>query len=95
LGIFSLYPLLGSSRGSWSHQRRSFHRDIARKAVSARSAEDLFFELALVDLTRAAELFRRVFAQADRVDGWMVPRTAGHQGSNTRRCSGQRHVRLL
>ena len=31
----------------------------------------LFFELALEDLTRAAELFQPVFAQTDGVDGWV------------------------
>jgi transaldolase len=31
----------------------------------------LFFELALADLTRAAELFRPVFARTDGVDGWV------------------------
>jgi transaldolase len=40
--------------------------------LSAQSAEDLFFELALADLTRAAELFQPVFAQTDGVDGWVI-----------------------
>jgi transaldolase len=40
-------------------------------ALSRQSAEDLFFELALADLTRAAELFRPVFARTDGVDGWV------------------------
>jgi transaldolase len=31
----------------------------------------LFFELALADLTRAAELFQPIFAQTDGVDGWV------------------------
>jgi transaldolase len=45
--------------------------DISRKALSTRSAEDLFFELALADLTRAAELFQPVFARTDGVEGWV------------------------
>jgi transaldolase len=45
--------------------------DISRKASSGKSGEDLFFELALADLTRAAELFQPVFARTDGVDGWV------------------------
>jgi len=48
----------------------TYDGDIARKAPSAKSREDLFFELALADLTRAAELFQPVFARTDGVDGW-------------------------
>ena len=33
--------------------------------------EELFFELALEDLTRAADLFRPVFTRTDGVDGWV------------------------
>ena len=45
--------------------------EISRKASSAKSPEELFFELALADLTRAAELFSPVFARTDGVDGWV------------------------
>ncbi len=45
--------------------------DIASKAPSAKAREELFFELALADLTRAAELFQPVFARTDGVDGWV------------------------
>src|SRR3954451_17666994 len=40
-------------------------------AHSDESGEDLFFELALADLSRAAELFQPVFARTDGVDGWV------------------------
>jgi transaldolase len=49
----------------------TYDDDIARKAASSRSGEDLFFELALADLARAAELFQPVFARTDGVDGWV------------------------
>jgi transaldolase len=49
----------------------TYDGDIARMASSAGSGEELFFELALADLTRAAELFRPVFARTDGVDGWV------------------------
>ncbi|TXL78812.1 transaldolase [Vineibacter terrae] len=45
--------------------------DISAGAHSAKSGEDLFFELALADLTRAAALFQPVFARTDGVDGWV------------------------
>lgn len=44
---------------------------IRRMAPSAASAEEVFFSLALDDLTRAADLFHLVFAQTDGVDGWV------------------------
>jgi transaldolase len=36
-----------------------------------KSGEDLFFELALEDITRAADLFRPVHNRTDGVDGWV------------------------
>ena len=45
--------------------------DITLRSSSTRSAEDLFFELALVDLAGAAELLLPVFARTDGVDGWV------------------------
>lgn len=43
---------------------------IADAARRADSAEELFFSLALEDLTRAADLFRPVFDATDGQDGW-------------------------
>jgi transaldolase len=53
--------------------RNSAHydADIARKAPRAASPENLFFDLALADLTRAADLFRPIFDRSDSVDGWV------------------------
>jgi transaldolase len=36
-----------------------------------KSGEDLFFELAIEDLTRAADLFRPIHARTNTVDGWV------------------------
>jgi transaldolase len=49
----------------------SYDADISRKAPLVKSREDLFFELALADLTRAADLFKPVFSRTDGVDGWV------------------------
>jgi transaldolase len=46
-----------------------YDQDISASSVS--SSEDLFFSLALADLTRAAELFQPIFARTDGVDGWV------------------------
>src|SRR5215468_3044009 len=64
----------------------TYDADISRKALSAKSGEDLFFELALADLTRAAELFQPVFARTDGVDGWVsleVSPVLAHDTSGT------------
>ena len=45
--------------------------DIAKLAPRAKAAEDTFFELALADLTRAADLLQPVFTRTDGVDGWV------------------------
>ena len=44
---------------------------IRERSTSGKSAEALFFELALEDLTRAAALFRPVHDQTSGVDGWV------------------------
>src|SRR5262245_1268942 len=46
-----------------------YDRDISQSASRAKSPEALFFDLALADLTRAADLFRPIFARTDGVDG--------------------------
>lgn len=49
----------------------SYDDAIRRKAPAAASVEDLFFDLALEDLTRAADLFQPAFTRTDGVDGWV------------------------
>ena len=44
---------------------------IREKLSKGKSGEALFFELALEDITRAADLFRPVYDQTDGVDGWV------------------------
>ena len=44
---------------------------IREKLSKSKSGEALFFELALEDITRAAAIFRPVYDQTDRVDGWV------------------------
>jgi transaldolase len=44
---------------------------ISKKLSQGKSGEELFFELALEDLTRAADLFRPIFERTNGVDGWV------------------------
>src|SRR5712664_2180727 len=44
---------------------------ISKKLTSRESSEALFFELALEDLTRAADLFRPIHEETNGVDGWV------------------------
>ena len=50
---------------------RDYDGDISRKASQVKSTEELFFELALADLSRAAEQFRPIHDRTDGVDGWV------------------------
>jgi transaldolase len=48
-----------------------YDQDITQNAAKAASGEALFFDLALADLTRAADLFKPVFDRTDGVDGFV------------------------
>ena len=47
----------------------AYNRSIRQKTLEGTSGEALFFELALEDLTRAADLFRPVYEATGQVDG--------------------------
>jgi transaldolase len=44
---------------------------IKRKIEEGKSGEDLFFDLALEDLIRAADLFRPIYERTNGIDGWV------------------------
>lgn len=44
---------------------------IRKKLNEGKSGEELFFELALQDLTQAADLFRPIYERTNGVDGWV------------------------
>jgi len=57
-----------------------------RKLAKHESSEEVFFELALEDLTRAADLFRPIFDETNGVDGWVsleVSPTLAHDTAST------------
>ena len=49
----------------------SYDAPIREKLANGRSGEELFFELALEDITRAADLFRPIHERTNTVDGWV------------------------
>src|SRR5712675_2429740 len=49
----------------------SYDRAVRDYASKGKSGEELFFELALEDLTRAADLFRPVHDRTNGLDGWV------------------------
>jgi transaldolase len=49
----------------------AYDGSIRRKAQAGLSGEELFVELALEDLRRAADLFRPVFDRTQGIDGWV------------------------
>jgi transaldolase len=48
----------------------AYDKAIRQKLGQGKSGERLFFELALEDITQAADLFRPVWEKTDGVDGW-------------------------
>ncbi len=49
----------------------AYDAQVAELAAAGRSAEEIFFECAIADLARAADLFAPVFARTHGVDGWV------------------------
>jgi transaldolase len=69
---------------------------IRKKVREGKSGEDLFFELALEDLTRAADLFRPIWDRTRGVDGWVsleVSPMLAHDTASTLAAAGTLHAR--
>src|SRR5262245_46545300 len=69
---------------------------IRRKVAEGKSGEDLFFELALEDLTRAADLFRPIWDRTRGVDGWVsleVSPLLAHDTASTLAAARALHAR--
>jgi len=49
----------------------AYDASIRQKLKQNKSGEELFFELALEDLTQAADLFRPIYDRTNGVDGWV------------------------
>jgi transaldolase len=48
----------------------AYDADIRNKFKEGKTGEELFFELALQDITRAADLFRPIYERTNGVNGW-------------------------
>src|SRR3989440_10671427 len=78
--------------------KNSSHYDAAirQKVKEGKSGEDLFFELALEDLTRAADLFRAIWDRTRGVDGWVsleVSPMLAHDTATTLAAAKRLHAR--
>ena len=74
----------------------SYDPAIRQKLDEGKSGERLFFELALEDLTRAADLFRPIFDRTNGVDGWVsleVSPLLAHDTASTLTAAKSLHAR--
>lgn len=61
----------------------AYDESIARKVAEGKLGEELFFELAIEDLTRAADLFRPVHDRTNGLDGWVSLEVSPHLAYDT------------
>jgi len=69
---------------------------IRKKLDEGKSGEELFFELALEDITRAADLFRPIYDRTNGVDGWVsleVSPLLAHDTASTLAAAKSLHAR--
>ena len=74
----------------------SYDAAIREGLAAGHSGEDLFFDLAMDDITRAADLFAAVHARTSGVDGWVsleVSPLLAHDAGTTADVAKQLHVR--
>jgi transaldolase len=74
----------------------SYDAAIGKELDNGESGEKLFFELALEDLTRAADLFRPTFDRTNGVDGWVsleVSPLLAHDTASTLAAAKSLHAR--
>jgi transaldolase len=77
---------------------KSYDEDIIKKLKEGKSDEALFFELALDDLTKAADLFRPIHEKTNGVDGWVsleVSPLLAHDTGNTLAGAVELHARAV
>jgi transaldolase len=74
----------------------AYDDSIARNLAAGRSGEELFFDLALEDLTRAADLFRPVHERTNGIDGFVsleVSPVLAHDTASTLTAAKTLHAR--
>jgi transaldolase len=74
----------------------AYDASIRQKLQEGKSGEELFFELALEDVTRAADLFRPIWENTSGVDGWVsleVSPLLAHDSASTLAAAKDLHRR--
>jgi transaldolase len=74
----------------------AYDASIRKKLREGKSGENLFFELALEDLTQAADLFRPTWDKTNGVDGWVsleVSPLLAHDTASTLAAAKELHAR--
>jgi transaldolase len=74
----------------------TYNAAIRKRLGEGKSGEDLFFELAIEDLTRAADLFRPIYDRTNGVDGWVsleVSPLLAHDTAGTLAAAKSLHAR--
>jgi transaldolase len=74
----------------------AYNSAIRKKLEEGKSGEELFFELALEDLTRTADLFRPIYDRTNGVDGWVsleVSPLLAHETAGTLAAAKSLHAR--
>src|SRR5205085_11136267 len=74
----------------------AYDAPIREKLRNGKSGEALFFELALEDITRAAQLFRPIYDRTNGVDGWVsleVSPLLAHDTASTLAAAKSLHAR--
>ena len=73
----------------------SYDDAIRRKTIEGKSGERLFFDLAIEDLRKAADLFRPIHDATSSMDGWVsleVSPLLAHDAANTIKAAPQLHA---
>src|SRR6202048_4424093 len=75
----------------------AYDAPLREKLLKGESDEALFFELALEDITRAADLFRPIYDRTNGVDGWVsleVSPLLAHDTASTLAAAKDLHTRV-
>src|SRR5512133_3866326 len=75
---------------------KAYDAAIRKKLDEGKKGEELFFELALEDLTQAADLFRPIYERTNGVDGWVsleVSPLLAHNTTSTLAAAKSLHAR--
>ena len=76
---------------------RVYDAAVRQKSLAGKSAEEIFMELAVEDITRAADLFRPVHDASEGIEGWVsleVPPSLAQDTAGTIKAALQLHAQV-